>query len=162
MKKILFTALVSSALFISCGGRTNANTNPGKGAKADVQSVVTTVNLTKADFLEKIVNYERDIENWNYLGDKPAIVDFYASWCGPCKTVAPILEELAAEYKDDIVIYKVNIDKEQELAGVFGIRSIPTFLFIPMEGQPQLVSGALKKDKFEEIIEDLLLQEPQS
>lgn len=93
------------------------------------------VHLTKEEFLKKVVDYENNPTEWKYLGDKPAIVDFYADWCGPCKMIAPILEELAAEYKDRIVIYKVNTEQEQELAAVFGIRSIPTLLFYPHAGR---------------------------
>lgn len=117
-----------------------------------------TIRLTKADFLTKVMDFESNSEEWKYLGDRPAIIDFYADWCGPCKVIAPILEELAAEYKDEIYIYKVNVDKEQELAALFGIRSIPTLLFIPMEGEPQIAQGALPKSSFKEAIETLLLQ----
>ncbi len=117
-----------------------------------------TINLTKADFLEKIANYEANPTEWNYLGDKPAIIDFYADWCGPCKMVAPILEELAEEYKDQIYIYKVDTEKEQELAAAFGIRSIPSLLFIPQEGQPQMAQGALPKASFKDAIEQVLLK----
>ncbi len=116
-----------------------------------------TVHLTKTDFLEKVANYESNPSEWKYLGDKPAIIDFYADWCQPCKMVAPILEELAQEYKDDIYIYKVNTEQEQELAGAFGIRSIPSILFVPMEGQPQMAMGALPKASFKEAIDQVLL-----
>jgi len=116
-----------------------------------------TIHLTKEDFLSKVANYEADPTEWKYLGDKPAIIDFYADWCGPCKTVAPILEDLAKEYTDQIYIYKVNTEQEQELAGAFGIRSIPSILFVPMEGQPQMAMGALPKASFKEAIENVLL-----
>ena len=86
------------------------------------------IHLNKAEFLEKVYNYEKNPDKWTYEGDKPAIVDFYADWCGPCKMIAPILEELAAEYAGQIVVYKINTDKEQELSAAFGIRSIPTLL----------------------------------
>lgn len=102
-----------------------------------------TIALTKADFLTKVANYETNPTEWKYLGDKPALVDFYASWCGPCKALAPVLEELAAEYGDSIYIYKINTEEEQELAAAFGIRSIPTLLFIPKDGKPQMAQGAL-------------------
>ncbi len=116
-----------------------------------------TIHLTKEDFLSKVANYESDPTEWKYLGDKPAIIDFYADWCGPCKTIAPILEELAKEYSNDIYIYKVNTEQEQELSGAFGIRSIPSLLFVPMEGQPQMAQGALPKASFKEAIEKVLL-----
>lgn len=119
---------------------------------------MTTIELTKADFLKKVADFETNPDEWKYLGDKPSIVDFYASWCGPCKMVAPILEELAAEYGDRIIIYKVNTEKEQELAGAFGIRSIPSLLFIPMEGQPQMAVGAMSKADFKKAIDEVLLK----
>lgn len=117
-----------------------------------------TIHLSKSDFLTKVANYETTPNEWKYLGDKPAIVDFYASWCGPCKTIAPILEELAAEYGDQIYIYKVDTEEEQELAAAFGIRSIPTLLFIPMNGEPQMAQGAMPKASFKEAIEKVLLK----
>jgi thioredoxin len=115
-------------------------------------------HLTKQTFLEKVFNYETNKE-WNYEGDLPCIIDFYADWCGPCKMVAPILEELAEEYKGKINIYKVDTEVEQELAGVFGIRSIPSILFCPADGQPQMAQGALPKETFQKAIEDILLKQ---
>lgn len=122
------------------------------------ENKMKTIELTKADFLKKVMDYETNLQEWKYLGDKPAIIDFYASWCGPCKMVAPILEELAEEYDGQIYIYKVNTEVEQELAGVFGIRSIPSILFVPMEGQPQMATGAMPKSSFKEAIEQVLLK----
>ena len=119
---------------------------------------MSTINLNKEDFLTKVANYETESNEWNYLGDKPCIIDFYASWCGPCKTIAPILEELSNEYKEDIYIYKVDTEKEQEVASVFGIRSIPSVLFCPMKGNPQMSVGALPKAGFKEAIEKVLLE----
>ena len=116
-----------------------------------------TVHLTTADFKEKVFNYEKNKE-WKYEGTLPAIIDFYADWCQPCKMVAPVLEELAGEYAGQIMIYKVNTEEEQELASVFGIQSIPTILFIPKEGQPQAAMGALPKQTFEKAIKDVLLK----
>ncbi|NLO71655.1 MAG: thioredoxin [Porphyromonadaceae bacterium] len=117
-----------------------------------------TIHLTKEEFLKKVVDYEKNPTEWKYLGDKPAIIDFYASWCGPCKMIAPILEELANEYADDIYIYKVNTEEEQELAAAFGIRSIPTLIFAPMGEAPQMAQGALPKHAFKEAIETVLLK----
>jgi thioredoxin len=115
------------------------------------------VHLTTRDFKDKIFNYEKSKE-WKYEGNLPAIVDFYADWCMPCKMVAPVLEELAQEYAGKIMVYKVNTEDEQELASVFGIQSIPTLLFIPREGQPQAAMGALPKQTFEKVIKDILLK----
>ncbi len=115
------------------------------------------VHLTKADFLAKVYNYEKNPSEWKYEGDKPAIIDFYATWCGPCKMIAPILEELAKEYDGQIVIYKIDTEKEQELAAAFGIRSIPTLLFIPKTGDPQVAQGALPKATLKKAIDEFLL-----
>jgi len=119
-------------------------------------AIKQTVHLTAKDFKEKVFNYETGKE-WKYAGTLPAIVDFYADWCQPCKMVAPVLEELAHEYAGQIMIYKVNTEEEQELASFFGIQSIPTLLFIPREGQPQAAMGALPKQTFEKAIKDVLL-----
>jgi thioredoxin len=117
-----------------------------------------TIHLTKAEFLTKVANYEANPTEWKYLGDKPCIIDFYASWCGPCKVVAPILEELAKEYDGQIYIYKIDTEKEQELAGAFGIRSIPTILFCPVGENPQMAQGAMPKDAFKQAIDEVLLK----
>lgn len=117
---------------------------------------MATVKLTTQDFKTKVFDYENNKE-WKYAGELPAIIDFYADWCGPCKMVAPVLEELATEYKDRIVIYKVDTEVEQELSAVFGIQSIPTFLFIPKDGQPMLQPGALPKHVFKQVVEEHLV-----
>ena len=114
-------------------------------------------HLNKDTFLSKVFDYEKNKE-WNFAGELPCLIDFYADWCGPCKMVAPILEELAEEYKGKINIYKVDTEEEQELAGVFGIRSIPSLLFCPKDGAPQMAMGALPKDTFKKAIEDILLK----
>ena len=120
-------------------------------------SVEQVRHLTSEEFKELVFNYETEKE-WKYKGTLPAIIDFYADWCGPCKMVAPILKELAIENSGKIVVYKVNTEDEQELASVFGISSIPTILFVPMEGQPQGSLGALPKSQFEKIIKEVLLK----
>ncbi len=112
-------------------------------------------HLTKESFLSKVFNYETHKE-WKYEGVKPCVIDFYADWCGPCKMVAPILEELSREYEGKIDIYKVDTEAEQELAAVFGIRSIPSILFVPADGQPQMAMGALPKDTFVKAFKDVL------
>ena len=112
--------------------------------------------LTKATFIEKIFDFEKE-ENWKYQGTLPAIIDFYADWCGPCKAVAPVLEELSKEYEGKLVIYKIDTDKEAELSALFGIQSIPTLLFIPVEGAPMMQKGAIPKNAFQQVIEERLL-----
>ena len=114
-------------------------------------------NLTTETFKEKVFDYAQEKE-WSYKGKKPAIIDFYADWCGPCKTIAPILEELDAEY-DDVDFYKVDTEAENELASTFGIQSIPSILFISMKGQPQMALGALPKETFKQAIAEILLGE---
>ncbi|MBC8214688.1 MAG: thioredoxin [Candidatus Marinimicrobia bacterium] len=113
-----------------------------------------TENLTKQDFLKKVFNFEKN-KDWKYEGDLPCIIDFWADWCGPCKMVGPVLEELSEEYEDKVKIYKVNTEQEQELAGAFGIKSIPSLLFVPKGGKPQMATGALPKDAFVKAIEDV-------
>ncbi|MDH6534306.1 thioredoxin [Parabacteroides sp. PM5-20] len=117
-----------------------------------------TMYLTKAEFLSKVANFEANPTQWQYLGDKPALIDFYADWCGPCKAIAPVLEELAAEYEGRIYIYKINTETEPDLAAAFGIRSIPTLLFVPMDEQPQMAAGALPKQQLKEAIDKVLLK----
>ncbi len=112
-------------------------------------------HLTKETFKEKVFNWESGKE-WKYEGSVPCMIDFYADWCGPCKMVAPVLEELQKEYGDKIVIYKVDTEDQQELAGMFGIQSIPSLLFVPVDGQPQMAMGALPKSTFERAISDVL------
>lgn len=114
-----------------------------------------TENLTKQDFLTKVFNYETNSE-WKYEGDIPAVIDFYADWCQPCKMVAPILDELSGLYDDKLHIYKVNTEQEQELAAVFGIRSIPSMLFIPKNEQPQMAVGALPRESLVKAIDEVL------
>ena len=113
--------------------------------------------MDKALFLEKVFDYT-DAEEWAFLGDKPAIIDLYADWCGPCRVTAPIMSKLAKEYENDIVIYKVNVDKEKELAALFNATSIPLFVFIPMDGSPQLFRGAADHATYKKAIDQFLLK----
>jgi thiol-disulfide isomerase/thioredoxin len=115
------------------------------------KETVKPIELTKATFLEKVFNYEANPEAWKYNGDKPAIIDFYATWCGPCRITSPILADLAAEYGKEIYVYKIDVDKEPE-------QSIPMFLFIPMNEQPQVAMGALPRKSFKEAIDTFLLK----
>jgi len=118
---------------------------------------MATINMTLQDFKEKVFDYESG-EEWKYKGSQPAIIDFYADWCGPCKAIAPTLEELSNEYEGKLLIYKVDTDKEAELSQIFGIQSIPTLLFIPMEGSPMMQRGAVPKNMLQNVIEEHLLQ----
>lgn len=111
-------------------------------------------HLTQETFKEKVFNYEES-KDWKFKGDKPCIIDFYADWCGPCKMVAPVLEELAKEYEGKVDIYKVNTEDQQELAAAFGIRSIPSILFCPKDDKPQMSMGALPRESFVKAIEDV-------
>jgi len=155
MRKTKYAFILSAVMVIvSCcrnsGGDNQQNTN-------NKEKKMQTIHLTKSEFLAKVADYETSPNEWKYLGDRPAVIDFYASWCGPCKMIAPILEELAAEYGDSIYIYKIDTEKEQELSAAFGIRSIPTLLFVPMEGAPQLAQGAMPKNALKEAIDKVLL-----
>ena len=114
-----------------------------------------TEHLTKETFKSKIFDYEKN-KDWKFEGDKPCIVDFYADWCGPCKMVEPVLEELSEAFSGKLNVYKINTEEEQELPSVFGIRSIPSFLFVPVSGQPQMAMGALPKDTFIKAFKDVL------
>ena len=114
------------------------------------------INITTEDFINKIMDYKNNPTEWKYKGDKPAVIDFYASWCGPCKMMAPIMDELAQEYEGKVHIYKVDTEAEEELSQIFGIRSIPSILFIPMEGKPMMSQGAAQKADLKKIIKDHL------
>ena len=113
-------------------------------------------HLTKETFLNKVLNYEKNKE-WKFEGDIPAVIDFWAPWCGPCKAVGPVIDELSKEYAGKVNFYKVNTDEEQELAGAFGIRSIPSLLFVPLTGQPKMAVGALPREALKQAVEEELL-----
>ncbi len=159
---LLGLILLGGIITCSCNGAKDKNAEKKAEKSETVQKVKPvagkTIHITKAEFLQKIANFETNSTEWKYLGDKPCIVDFYADWCGPCKMIAPILDNFAKEYKDDIYIYKVNVDKEKELARVFNIKSIPTILFVPQTGKPQLMVGGLPKEVFKDKIDNFLLK----
>lgn len=151
--KLLLIALAIAIISPSC--KMQGMKKEDKRAHT-LSTTIKPISLTKKEFNLKIADTNAD--TWKYLGDKPAIVDFYADWCGPCRIIAPSLEELAAKYNGKIYIYKVDTDKEQELAQKFGISSIPSLLFIPMNGEPQMVKGALPKMMIERKIKSILLK----
>jgi len=163
MKALFISALFASLLLIiSCG---NAKSTPDSKATAGVSQPVSesenakTVQMTKALFIANVFDFKKSPDNWMYKGARPCVIDFYADWCRPCKQVAPLMEGFAATYMGEVDIYKVNVDQERELAELFGIRSIPTVLFCPMEGKPQLSQGAMSKENYEQIINEFLLKQ---
>ena len=147
MKRLLF--FLASAVIIALSTKAQSVTSDSNGK---------VIHIGKTEFVEKIYDYEKNPDKWIYNGNKPAIIDFYADWCGPCRMLSPTLESLAHKYKDKIIIYKVNTDKERELAAAFGITSLPTLLFIPMDKMPQVAQGALPKEDLEKAINDFLLK----
>ncbi|MEX0982845.1 MAG: thioredoxin domain-containing protein [Bacteroidales bacterium] len=181
IKKYILALMLGSFAVTGCGNSSaeSANSTSDQGAsvsenkaaenkasanekKSGNDSVKGTIMLTKADFLEKVMDYESNPEEWVYKGDRPAMIDFYADWCGPCRTAAPILEELAKEYADEIYIYKIDTEVERELAAVFGISSLPSFLFVPQKGRPTMSNGIARtpeetKEMFSQMIDEILL-----
>ena len=156
-KTILFFLALVLAATTACG-RGSSNNNPVKEETMATEGNGKVIHLTKAEFLAKVYNFEKNPEEWKYEGDKPAIVDFYATWCGPCKMMSPILDEISKEYEGKINVYKVNVDKEADLASVFGIRSIPSLLFVPMKKEPSMVQGAMPKNELKKLVDDILLE----
>lgn|SRR5574344_1178457 len=158
--KIKWASLLAGILLTGCVNATNKSetitNNQSNNPKTEKK--MATTHLNKADFLKKVYNFEANPKEFKFEGNKPCIVDFYATWCGPCKALAPVMEELAGEYDGKLDIYKIDVDQEEELAATFGIRSIPTLLFIPMSGKPQIVQGALPKQQLKEIIDKELLK----
>lgn len=156
MRHKVTTLIMAGILFLSAGFQTAGQEKTA--GKEKTEQKMGTVHITKAEFLQKVYNYEANPQAWKYEGTKPAIVDFYATWCGPCKALGPVLEELAGEYGDRLVIYKVDVDQERELAEAFGIRSVPTLLFIPADGEPSMSPGAPSKAQLKQIIDEHLLK----
>jgi thioredoxin len=134
---------------LTLAGNSCANKKDDKGGEV--------IQMDKAMFQKEVFDYTAETKEWKFKGDKPAIIDLYADWCGPCRMVAPIMKELAVEYKDSVVFYKVNVDQERELAALFGATSIPLFVFIPVEGEPVLMKGAADKDTYVRAINEILM-----
>jgi len=153
---LLFAAILFSTGYAYAESDTENTNESAVESGEDLTGEVIVLN--KEDFFKKIYNYEKNPEEWVYEGNLPCIIDFYANWCPPCKMVEPILKELAKEYKGKIIIYKINTDNEKELASAFRIRSIPTYLFIPAEGDPKSSAGAMPRESFVKIIDDFLLK----
>lgn len=158
LKTILL--LLAAIVAVSCSNSTETKAQGDKATQTEENVVADgkVIHMNKDMFIDRVMDYETNKEEWIYKGDKPAIIDFYADWCKPCKLIAPIMDELAEEYKGQLYIYKVDTQVERELASVFGIRSIPAVLFIPMEGKPQMSTGALPKESFKAAIDDFLLK----
>lgn len=148
MKKILASFIVLFALLSTSCAQTKTETQ---------KENASVIQMNKQMFLDKVFDYTTGATEWKYQGEKPAVIDFYATWCGPCRMVAPILKDLAKEYGDSIVIYKVDTDKEKELSMAMGIQSLPTIVFIPKTGQPQVIVGAADKATFRRAIDEVLL-----
>jgi thioredoxin len=151
----------SSDMNKNMAGTNTNNENKSINIALEKQNESNMEKLTKEAFLEKVFNYEQNKE-WKYEGELPCLIDFYADWCGPCKMVHPILEELSKEYEGKIKIYQIDTEAEQELAAAFGIRSIPSLLFCPTEGQPQMAQGALPKATLKKAIKEILLETEKS
>lgn len=148
MKRFFASLIVLCALL---------STSCAQTSKEEKNEKASVVQMNKQMFLDKVFDYTTGATEWKYQGDKPAVIDFYATWCGPCRMVAPILKDLAKEYGDSIVIYKVDTDKEKELSMAMGIQSLPTIVFIPSAGQPQIIVGAADKATFRRAIDEVLL-----
>jgi thioredoxin 1 len=146
MKKFLFMMAIPAMIaIVSCGSKPEAKSleksDPATASADKHDNSSRVIHLTKADFLVRVMNYEENPQEWKFQGERPCMIDFYADWCGPCRTTSPIIEELAKEYAGKVDFYKIDTDKESELASVFGIQGIPSFLYCPKEGKPVMNSG---------------------
>ena len=169
---ILTIVMITVVWFAGCSGKNSEADKTAQVKAASVEQPISNsdtavtpyegsgevIVLNKADFLAKVYNFEKSPDKWVFNGTKPCIIDFYADWCRPCKMVAPIMADLAKLYEGKIDIYKINTDHERELAQFFGIRSIPSVLFVPVGAEPQMMSGAYPKEQYVEIINNFLLK----
>lgn len=163
MKKLMILAMMATVSLSACSQTKQGNPETANQTASVANTTVVSENTSKPVemntqmFIDNIVDYKNSKE-WDYKGDKPAVIDFYATWCGPCKRLSPILEELASEYNGQINFYKIDVDKEQELAAVFGIQSIPMVLLIPKEGKPYVVQGLRPKAELKQAIDSTLIK----
>ena len=155
--KSIMSAIAIVLATTACSGIGGENKKSNEPTKEDNKKEV--VSLNKAEFLKKVYDFEANPNDWKFEGKRPAIVDFYATWCGPCKALHPVLEELSKEYSGKVDIYQIDVDQEKELAAAFGIRSIPTLLLIPMKEEPRITQGALPKDQLKKAIDEFLLKQ---
>ena len=169
---MMMLAVASTLIFASCNQTKESSTDNSSAANegatateilasnANEKGVVNApIHLSTADFKKLVTNYDDGTGEFKYLSDKPAIIDFWADWCAPCRVIAPVLDELAEEYADQIYIFKLDVEAEKEVASVFGIRSIPTLLFVPMDGEPRAELGAVPKEMLVDRIDNFLLSE---
>ena len=148
MKRI-FIMIACVALLAACGGNKKEVKQQDSENPKSEELVAGSIILNSADFTQKVADLSKE---WKYLGDKPAVIDFYADWCGPCKAIAPHLEEIAKEYAEKLYVYKINVDNDPEIANAFNIRGIPTMLFIPMEGRYTVKVGSMEKEELEQLV----------
>jgi thioredoxin len=149
-RKLLLSLLISSLFFVNC------RSEKGNKSEAGNPGAVNVVHLTTAEFKKMVFNYDVN-KDWKYEGTLPAIIDFYADWCAPCRQLAPLLEEVAKEYEGKIIVYKVDTEKERELTQNMNISGLPTLLFIPAQGKPQLSMGLIPKESLVKAINEVLL-----
>lgn len=153
-------------LTTACSSTTGKQTNDSEtlnmeksGGNSDDNTAGKPIYLTYETFVEKVWNFEENPQNWVYEGELPAVIDFYADWCAPCRKIAPIMEKLAKEYEGKLIIYKIDVDDQQKLAAVFQVKSIPSVLFTPVDGQPMMQAGALTEEMYRQIIEEQLINQ---
>jgi thioredoxin len=164
MKRTTIIMILAAVTLASCSGQGSSSPESSQAqTKKEIASTPSTskvIHLDKESFKQLVMDYDKNPQQWVFEGDKPCIIDFYADWCRPCKMIAPIMEELAGEYAGKVNIYKVNTDKERELASLFNITSIPYVLFVPAQGNPSSQRGAMPKESYVQIIEEFLLKKP--